>query len=149
MSEAKPGVHDLEERQGIIDLVNRMNMVLVDAGKEGADQTFGVGIALGSLSVLVAVILLYAFHVVDFILALIIFIFGVAVMIWVASNFAKQVRTRRIQEAYDNRVETEINLYLRRHNIDFSQFSELTKEVLPEGAPLRAILISSMSKNSP
>jgi hypothetical protein len=128
------------ERGGLIELATGTNEKLVKAGADSAEQSFGLGCALGGLLLLAAASLLYIFGIFNLVLTLIVLAMGSLALTGVAALVSSFARNRSVGINYRSNVMPEIETYLRKNNLSRIQFDRVADAVLPSDAPLRSCL---------
>jgi hypothetical protein len=132
-----------KERSGLIELAVGANDRLVKAGADSAEQSFGLGCALGGLLVLAAAGFLYILGVFNIVLALIVVVMGSLAITGIAVLTASFARTRSVGINYRSTVLPEIDSYLKKNNLSRSQFDRAAAVTLPQDAPLRTCLLAN------
>jgi hypothetical protein len=128
------------QRKGLEDLVAGANETLVKAGADSAEQSFGLGCALGGLIILGAAGALYLFGVFNLVLAFIVLIMGSLAVTGIAVLVASFAKTRGVTLKYRMTVLPEIEIYLKKNNVSQDQFERVVVAALPPNAPLRSCL---------
>lgn len=124
----------------ISTFVESENEKLRAAGAESAEQAFGIGCGIGLLPTVIIVIVLYAFQVVSFILAIILVLMGLLAVVGISMLLASRARVNAESKTYEASVEPEILQYLDDLGVTQQQFVEAVHEQLLDDAPLRAHL---------
>jgi hypothetical protein len=83
---------------------------------------------------------LFAFKVVNLILAFILLIMGFLVMVGVSMLIAQQARLNGIRRLYRTSVQLEIDRFLAYNQLTRIQFDADASQLLPQDAPLQAFL---------
>jgi hypothetical protein len=128
------------QRKGMEDLINEANEKLVKAGADSAEQSFGLGCALGGLILLGTAGALYLFGVFSLVLTFIVLIMGSLAITGIAVLVASFARNQGVSRRYRITVLPEIEIYLKKNNLSREQFDRLTDATLPQDAPLRSCL---------
>jgi hypothetical protein len=128
------------ERSGLIELATEANEKLVKAGADSAEQSFGLGCALGGMILLGAASFFYIFGYINIVLALIVLAMGSLALTGIAALVASFARNRSVGINFRSMVLPEIEVYLKKNNLTRIQFDRVAYSVLPSGAPLRACL---------
>ncbi len=129
-----------EPPQELTAFVESENEKLRAAGAESAEKAFGIGCGLGLLPVVIIAVVLYAFNVVNFILAMILLLMGLLAVVGISMLLASRARINAERRSYQDTVNPEILQYLDEVELTPQQFSEIVDEQLPDDAPLRAHL---------
>jgi len=129
-----------DQPQELADLAERLNESLRLSGASSAEQTFGIGCALGITPILVILLVLFIFKVINLILALILLVMSLLAMVGVAMLVAQRARLNGVNHAYRTAVKTEIDQYLVQSGLTRSEFDHLVSKLLPASAPLQAFL---------
>lgn len=124
----------------ISTFVESENEKLRAAGAESAEQAFGIGCGIGLLPTVIIVIVLYAFQVVSFILAIILVLMGLLAVVGISMLLASRARVNAESKTFEASVEPEILQYLDDLGVTQQQFVEAVHEQLLDDAPLRAHL---------
>lgn len=124
----------------ISTFVESENEKLRAAGAESAEQAFGIGCGIGLLPTVIIVIVLYAFQVVSFILAIVLVLMGLLAVVGISMLLASRARVNAESKTYEASVEPEILQYLDDLGVTQQQFVEAVHEQLLDDAPLRAHL---------
>ena len=103
-----------DQRQGLEELTGSCNERLVQAGAQGAEQSFSLGCALGGLPLVGGVLLLYVLGVFSFILAFFAFLLGALVLLGITAFISLNAKKHSIAEIYRKEVGPEIQAYLAR-----------------------------------
>jgi len=93
-----------DQPQELADLAERLNESLRLSGASSAEQTFGIGCALGITPILVILLVLFIFKVINLILALILLVMGLLVMVGVAMLVAQRARLNGVNHAYHTAI---------------------------------------------
>jgi hypothetical protein len=136
-----------EQRQGLEALTNSCNERLEKAGAQGAEQSFGLGCALGGLPLVGGVLMLYVLGVFSFILAFITFVMGALVLLGITALISFSAKKRSIAEIYRTEIGPEIQAYLNNHHIEEEQLNQFVDDTLPVGAPLRIFHFNSLPED--
>ncbi|MFO7624590.1 MAG: hypothetical protein R6V73_09585 [Anaerolineales bacterium] len=136
-----------EQRQGLEALTNSCNERLEKAGAQGAEQSFGLGCALGGLPLVGGVLMLYVLGVFSFILAFITFVMGALVLLGITALISFSAKKRSIAEIYRTEIGPEIQAYLNNHHIEEEQLNRFVDDTLPVGAPLRIFHFISLPED--
>lgn len=124
----------------ISTFVESENEKLRAAGAESAEQAFGIGCGIGLLPTVIIVIVLYAFQVVSFILAIVLVLMGLLAVVGISMLLASRARVNAESKTFEASVEPEILQYLDDLGVTQQQFVEAVHEQLLDDAPLRAHL---------
>lgn len=124
----------------ISTFVESENEKLRAAGAESAEQAFGIGCGIGLLPTVIIVIVLYAFQVVSFILAIVLVLMGLLAVVGISMLLASRARVNAESKTFEASVEPEILQYLDDLGVTQQQFVEAVHEQLLDDAPLRAQL---------
>jgi hypothetical protein len=126
-----------DQRRGLQELTGSCNERLMNAGAQGAEQSFGLGCALGGVPLVGGILILYVLGVFSFILAFITFVMGALVLLGITALISFGAKKRSIAEVYRREVGPEIQAYLSHHHIQEDQLNQLVYDTLPVDAPLR------------
>lgn len=124
----------------ISTFVESENEKLRAAGAESAEQAFGIGCGIGLLPTVIIVIVLYAFQVVSFILAIVLVLMGLLAVVGISMLLASRARVNAESKTFEASVEPEILQYLDDLGVTQQQFVEAVHEQLLDDTPLRAQL---------
>lgn len=130
----------ISENPEITVFVESENEKLRAAGVESAEQAFGIGCGIGLLPTVIIVIVLFAFNVISFILAIILLLMGLLAVVGISMLLASRARVNAEAKTYDASVEPEILQYLEEVGVTQQQFVETVQEQLLDNAPLRVHL---------
>jgi hypothetical protein len=136
-----------DQRQGLEELTGSCNERLEKAGAQGAEQSFGLGCALGGLPLVGGVLMLYVLGIFSFILAFITFVMGALVLLGITALISFGAKKRSIAEIYRQEVGPEIQAYMSNHHIQQEQLNQFVYDTLPVGAPLRIFHSISLSED--
>ena len=126
-----------ERPPGLEAFTGTCNERLLKAGAGGAEQSFGLGCALGGLPLVGGVLALYIFGAFPFIMAVIIFVLGALVLLGVTTLISFSAKKRSINEIYRKEIGPEIQAYIHAHDISEEQLNRFVISALPDDAPLR------------
>lgn len=129
-----------EQSQELTAFVESENEKLRAAGAESAEKAFGIGCGLGLIPAVVMAVVLYAFNVVNFILAMVLLLMGLLAVVGISMLLASRARINSERRLYQGTVKPEIFQYLDEVELTPQQFCDVVDELLPEAAPLRAHL---------
>jgi hypothetical protein len=129
-----------EQREKIVDVVINANEKMAQAGADRAEQSFGLGCALGALPIATAILVLFLLGIINIVLALILVVMSALALTGIATLVASFARSYGMKDVYKTTVGPEINLFLNTHKVSRDQFKEIADEVLSEDAPLRSAL---------
>jgi hypothetical protein len=136
-----------DQRQGLEELTGSCNERLMSAGAQGAEQSFGLGCALGGVPLAGGILILYVMGVFSFILAFITFVMGALVLLGLTALVSFGAKKRSIAEVYRKEVGPEIRAYLNLHQIQEKQLNQFVYDTLPVDAPLRIFHSISLSED--
>jgi hypothetical protein len=126
-----------DQRRGLQELTDSCNERLMKAGAQGAEQSFGLGCALGGAPLVGGILILYVLGVFSFILAFITFVMGALILLGITALISFGAKKRSIAEVYRKEVGPEIQAYLSHHHIHEEQLNQFVYDTLPGDAPLR------------
>jgi hypothetical protein len=129
-----------DQREKIIEVVMNANEKIAQAGADRAEQSFGLGCALGAIPLAIAILALFFLGIINIVLALILVVMSALALTGIATLVASFARTYGMKDVYKTTVGPEINLFLNTHKISRDKFKEIADEVLSEDAPLRSAL---------
>jgi hypothetical protein len=129
-----------EQSEAIRQFVESSNEKLLRAGVTSAEQSFGLGCALGIVPLGILVLILYIMGTLNLIGGLVAMVIGLLALIGILSLISSQARFRGIANAYQREVRPEIDAYLGSQGLAKSQFDALADQVLTTTAPLRNYL---------
>ena len=129
-----------EQPKELTAFIESENEKLRAAGAESAEKAFGIGCGLGLIPAVVIAVVLYAFSVVNFILAMVLLSMGLLAVVGISMLLASRARINAERRSYQDTVKPEIIQYLTEVEFTPQQFSEIVDQQLPVAAPLRAHL---------
>ena len=129
-----------EQHEALVQFVETANQELVIAGGSSAEQSFGLGCALGIVPLGIIVLIMYVFGVLNLIGGLVAMLVGLLALIGILALVSSQARFRGIANAYQRQVKPEIEDYLSSQGLAQAQFDAVADQVLTTEAPLRAYL---------
>ncbi|RPI23937.1 MAG: hypothetical protein EHM70_21890 [Chloroflexota bacterium] len=138
-----------EQRIALSELAESANERLEKAGAESAEQSFGLGCALGALPLLAAIFILFITGVFNLIMALITLVTASLVLAGIATLASSFAKARTVRETYRSVIGPEIDTFLNSQQLARTQFEKLVYELLPEESPLRAYRLVQPPPNMP
>jgi hypothetical protein len=137
-----------DQQSGLVELTGFCNERLEKAGAQAAEQSFGLGCAVGGLPLVGAVLVLYVLGILSFILAFIAFAMGVLVLLGITALISLSAKKRSMAEIYRKDVGPQIQAYLSDHQIQEEQLNLFVVRTLPVDAPLRIFHSISFPEDS-
>ncbi len=129
-----------EQTEALKQLAESANEKLHQAGASQAEMAFGMGCGLGFGPIALIVLLLLIFHVINFILAFMLWLLAALALIGVSTLLAIVARARKTDRTYRIEVQPEIENTLRTLSLDRSSFDRLARQTLPPDADLQKYL---------
>ena len=129
-----------EQTETLTQLALTANEKLRTAGGSQAELAFGMGCSFGFGPIAIAVLLLLIFHVINFILAVLLWLLAALGLLGVSTLLAIQARARKIERTYQDEVKPEIEKTLLSLNLDRKTFDSLASQALSQEADLQKYL---------
>jgi hypothetical protein len=129
-----------EQTETLKQLATTADEKLHQAGASQAEMAFGMGCGLGFGPIALIVLLLLIFHVINFILAFILWLLAALALIGVSTLLAIQARARKTERIYRDEVQPQIENTLRTLSLDRNTFDRLARQSLPADADLQQYL---------
>jgi uncharacterized membrane protein YkvI len=129
-----------EEAQGLSQFTEEVNEELRAAGAERAEQAFGLGCAVGLLPAITLAVVFYLLPMVNIVLAIIFLLLIMLILVAIVMLLSFRARRNAIDRTYENKINSEIEAYIREHNLTRLQFDTLASGLVSEGTPLRGYL---------
>ena len=138
-----------EQTETLKQLAETANEKLHLAGASQAEMAFGMGCGLGFGPIALIVLLLLVFHVINFILAFMLWLLAALALVGVSTLLAIQARGRKTDRIYRAEVQPEIENSLRALSLDRKSFDRLARQSLPPDADLQKYLSALDNEPSP
>lgn len=136
-----------QQQDEIAVLADELNERLVQGGSSYAERAFGLTCGLGFMPALALLVILFAFRIINVILAFTLFIILILGLTGLANLLAYTARLNAVRRSYAEQAEPEIALYLSRSGVSRVQFDTCAYASLAEGAPLRAYLSPALPED--
>jgi hypothetical protein len=137
-----------EQTEALKQLAESANEKLHQAGASQAEMAFGMGCGLGFGPIALVVLLLLIFHVINFILAFMLWLLAALALIGVSTLLAIQARARKTERIYRDEIQPQIENTLNTLSLDRDSFDRLARQSLPADADLQKFLSTFDSEPS-